>query len=390
MRIVDIRAHVCNAAWRNWVFVEVETDTGLIGYGEATVEGRELTMLGHFEDLKRVIVGMEPHNINAIKRQLTRDPFWVGGFVAGSGLAGIEIACWDILGKSLGVPIWQLFGGRLRERVPVYANGWYFGAKTVDEWVERASQVTELGYRALKFDPFGRADLSIDRNELELAQDIVSGLRAELGPRVDLLIEGHGRFNIESALKISPMLVENQCLFFEEPVPPGMPWATARVAAEAGIAIAGGERCYSTFDAQAYLDATAVQVLQPDVVHAGGISETVSMANMAHMRMVSLAPHNPNGGIATAATLMVDAVVPNFLIQEMLAPWDVAWRHEVVRGVPDVVDGYLKIPDAPGLGIELDLEAVRAHPFQPVDPALWNSSSIMESVDLRPTDGVTP
>lgn len=383
MKIVDIRTHICNAGWRNWVFVEVESDNGRIGYGEATVEGREHTIAAHFEDLRRVVLGQNPMDINLIRRLLTRDPFWVGGYVAGSGLAGVEIACWDIAGKTLGVPIWQLLGGRLRDRVQVYANGWYFGASTIEEWVARAVEVAEMGYRALKFDPFGRADLSITRDEMEHAIELVQALRRALGNRIELLIEGHGRFDVPSAQRVAYRLAEFDCLFFEEPVPPGSPASTAQITGSFALPIAGGERCYSALDAKQFLDKGAVQVLQPDVIHAGGISETLAIAQLAAASHVSIAPHNPNGPVATAATLMVDAVASNFLIQEMIAPWDVPWRHEIVRGCPQVIDGYLAIPTEPGLGVELDLAHIKQHPFKAIDPALWSSGSIMESVDLR-------
>ncbi len=390
MKIADIRVHICNAAWRNWVFIEVETDTGLIGLGEATVEGRELTVEGHINDLKRAVIGTDPFDINGLRQRLMRDPFWVGGFVSGSGLAGIEIACWDILGKYLQVPVWQLLGGRLRSRMMTYANGWYFGATEVEEWVERASSVVDLGYRALKFDPFGRAGLAITRDELELSIEIVQSLRTALGPRVELLIEGHGRFNVESAQRIARRLEPLDCLFFEEPVPPGYPMTMHKVAETARVPIAGGERCYSAADVKTFLDVDAMQVLQPDVVHAGGILETLNIAALANTYGVSIAPHNPNGEIATAASLTVDAVIPNFLIQEMLAPWDVPWRHQVVRGGAQVIDGYIEVSTAPGLGLELDHDVLREHPFLPVDPALWSSDSIMESVDLLSLQGGAP
>jgi galactonate dehydratase len=387
VKIEDVRVHICNAGWRNWVFIEVETDTGAVGLGEATIEGRELTMEGHIKDLRRAVIGTDVFDISGLRRRLTRDPFWVGGFISGSGLAGIEIACWDLMGKALGVPVWQLLGGRLRDRVMTYANGWYFGAKEVEEWVERAARVVDDGFRALKFDPFGRAGLSISRDELEFSMDIISALRTELGPRIELLIEGHGRFSLESAQRVARRLEEFDCLFFEEPVPPGYQGAMKQVAQNSRVNIAGGERCYSVSDAKTLLDASALQVLQPDVVHAGGILETVNIATLANGYGVSIAPHNPNGEIATAASLTVDAVIPNFLIQEMLAPWDVPWRHDVVRGGSRVVDGYIDISSAPGLGVELDHDALRDHPFVAVDPALWSSESIMESVDLLSLQG---
>ena len=385
MRIADIRWYVCGAGWRNWVFVEVETDTGLIGVGEATVEGRELTITGHLADLRRVLIGTDAMAISSLRRRLTRDPFWTGGYVAGSGLAGIEIALWDIVGKHLGVPVWQLLGGRVRDSVRAYANGWYFGASEVDEWVERAGQVVEHGFRALKFDPFGRADLAPSIEEVERSLDLVRAIRVAVGPRVDLLIEGHGRFGVHAAVTIGTRLAEFGCMFFEEPVPPGNADALRRVTEQAPIRIAAGERAFSRQEARELLERGAVHVLQPDVIHAGGIAETREIAALAESWFVPIAPHNPNGAVATAATLMIDATVPNFLIQEILELWDVPWRHLVVRGCPSVVDGHLTIPNAPGLGVELDHEELARHPHSPVDPALWSADSIMETVDLRPS-----
>lgn len=384
MRIADIRCYPCHAGWRNWVFVEVETDVGIVGLGEATLEGRELTIMGHLEDLKRVLVGADATSISGVRRLLTRDPFWVGGYVAGTGLAAVEIALWDIMGKQLGQPVWRLLGGRVHGRMPVYANGWYFGAQTVDEWVERAGEVVELGYRALKFDPFGRADLAPTRQELDHAVEIVSSLRRKLGPQVALLIEGHGRFSLHGALTVISSLQEFGCYFLEEPIPPGNPEALRHLAERSAIPIAAGERCYSRLDARRLIELGAVHILQPDVLHVGGIAEARAIASMAESWFIQIAPHNPNGVVATAATLAVDVVSPNFQIQEMLEPWDVPWRHEVVVGGPRVVDGHIDVSNAPGLGVELDHAAIAAHPFKPVDPALFSEGSIMEVVDLRP------
>lgn len=385
MRIDDIRWYVCGAGWRNWVFVEVETDTGLVGIGEATIEGRELTIQGHLADLRRVLIGTDALGVSSLRRRLTRDPFWAGGYVAASGLAGIEIALWDILGKHLGVPVWQLLGGRLRESVRAYANGWYFGASGVGEWVERAGQVVEQGFRALKFDPFGRADLAPTTDEVDVAMEIIGAIRAAVGSKVDLLIEGHGRFGVHGALTIARRLAPFECMFFEEPVPPGNPDALLHIARQAPLPIAAGERAFSRQDVRRLLELGAIHVLQPDVIHVGGIAEMREIASLAESWHVSIAPHNPNGAVATAATLMIDAVVPNFLIQEILEPWDVPWRHLVVRGCPAVVDGQLAIPTAPGLGVELDHQEIQRHPYEPVDLAFWSAGSVMETVDLRPS-----
>jgi galactonate dehydratase len=160
------------------------------------------------------------------------------------------------------------------------------------------------------------------------------------------------------------------------------------VAEHSRVPIAAGERCYSRLEVRRLLELGAVQILQPDILHVGGIAEARDIAAMAEAWFVQIAPHNPNGAVATAATLAVDVVSPNFQVQEMLEPWDVPWRHEVVVGAPRVADGHIDVSDAPGLGLELDHAAIAQHPYEPVDPALFSEDSIMEIVDLRPGTAV--
>ncbi len=382
MLITDIRVHTCFAMWRNWVFVELVTDAGLTGVGEATLEGRELTMAGHLEDLRRALVGRDPRDLRARVRDLTRDPFWTGGYIAQTGVAAVEMAMWDLIGQELRVPVWRLLGGRVRDRIRVYANGWYFGVSSPDSWGERAGEVVELGYDAMKFDPFGTSGPVIDREALDRSVAIVEAVRRVVGPRVDLLIEGHGRFDVHSAIRVANALAPFDCFWFEEPIPPGNAAAMAEVRRASPIQIATGERLFSRFDYRELLTAGGASVIQPDVVHAGGIAETLAIAAMAETWMVPVAPHNPNGPVATAATLVVDAIAPNALIQEMLTPWDADWRDEVVEGNPRVVDGHLAIPDRPGLGIRLIPEEIARHPYQPVDLNFFSPASVLDTVDL--------
>jgi galactonate dehydratase len=382
--IVDIRTHVVHALWRNWIFVEVETDDGFVGLGEATTEGRELTILGHIDDLRRYFDGADAAAIELHRRNLVRDPFWVGGFVAQTGLAAIEVALWDILGQRLGVPVWQLLGGKIRDRVRVYANGWYFGAVTPEDWAERASEVVELGYTALKFDPFGRSGPDITTPELRDAAELVAAVRGAVGSDVDLMIEMHGRFDVQAALRVGRELERFGCYWLEEPVPPGNTPSLSQVAAGVSTPLAAGERCHSATEFVELVRSGSLAICQPDIVHTGGIGEMRRIASLCEASNLSVAPHNPNGAVATVATLMIDAVIPNFLVQEMLEPWDAPWRHIVVQGCPRVADGYLAIPNEPGLGLRLDLDAIADHPFQPVEPSFYSSASVLEAVELRP------
>jgi galactonate dehydratase len=182
-------------------------------------------------------------------------------------------------------------------------------------------------------------------------------------------------------------LARFDCFWFEEPLPPGNAIALAEVAKRSPIPIATGERANSRYDFRELLTSRAAAILQPDVIHAGGIAETCKIAAMAETWFVPIAPHNPNGPVATAATLAVDAVLPNFLIQEMLAPWDAPWRHEIVEGSPRVVDGHLEIPDRPGLGVRLRHDEIKKHPYEPVEPSFFDDRSILERVELLPADG---
>ena len=389
MKIEDIRAYKCFAGWRNWVFVEVETDTGLVGTGEATLEGRELSIEGNLEDLSRYLLGRNPLHINEHRLKLKRDPFWTNGFVAMTGLAAVEIALWDILGKSLKAPVWQLLGGKVRDRMRVYANGWYFGAQTTEDWVSRAGEVAELGYTALKFDPFGTAGPTISREQLEVAVEIVEGLRT-LSNRLELMIEGHGRFDTLSAMRVAQALSPFDCYWFEEPLHPGNETVQADFARRSPIPVALGERLHSVIDYVRLFQTQGVSVVQPDVLHAGGILETIQIASMAEAQSVVVAPHNPNGPVATAATLAVDAVIPNFLVQEMLAPWDVSWRHQVVDHSPQVVDGYVEPNEGHGLGLALNHEVIEAHPFQPIDPNFYSDESVLDKVDLSMSPSDNP
>ena len=274
---------------------------------------------------------------------------------------------WDLIGQDLRVPVWRLLGGRVRDRIRVYANGWYFGVSSPESWAERAGEVVELGYDAMKFDPFGTAGPVIDRETLDRSVAIVEAIRRTVGPRVDLLIEGHGRFDVHSAIRVANALAPFDASGSRSRSRPGNAAAMAEVRRASPIQIATGERLFSRFDYRELLTAGGASVIQPDVVHAGGIAETLAIAAMAETWMVPVAPHNPNGPVATAATLVVDAIAPNALIQEMLAPWDADWRDEVVEGSPRVVDGHLAIPDRPGLGVRLVPEEIARHPYQPVD-----------------------
>jgi galactonate dehydratase len=327
--------------------------------------------------MSRRLLGRNPRQIRDISDSLTRRGYWDSGPVVSSAVGGIEMALWDIVGKALEVPVHELLGGRLRDSVRVYSNAWYFGAQTAEDFAERAAETVASGYTALKFDPFGTAGLTIAEEELAESLARVAAVRDAVGPEVGLLIEGHGRFSVHSAVRVGRALEPFGVVCFEEPLPAGDFAALRRVADAVRVPVATGERCYSARECQAAIASGAVAVLQPDVIHVGGIAPLLAISSAADAAFVALAPHHASGPVATAATLQISALAPTLLLQEMFAPLDAPWRDAVAQPPIEIEDGRVAIPDGPGLGIELDEAELAKHPFVPRDLNLLEGESIL-------------
>ena len=364
MKVIDIKPFVVDCFRTNWVFVKVYTDEGIDGVGEATLEYKEKALLGALEHIKEYLVGENPLDIEKHWHAIYRDAYWRGGAVLTSALSAVEMALWDILGKSLGVPVYRLLGGKVNDKVRIYVNGWFAGAKKPEEFAEKAKAAVARGVTALKWDPFGKSYLNISSADLEAALGCVGAVREAVGDGVDLLIEGHGRFNIPTAVKIAKELEEFRPMFFEEPVPPDNLDALREVKERSPVAISAGERLYTRWDYRPMFDKMAADYIQPDVSHAGGIMELKKIAAEAESRYIPFAPHNPSGPVANAATLQLAATCPNFEILEIMYS-DVEWRADVTNESLEYKDGYITIPDKPGLGIEIDETACRSHPYKP-------------------------
>jgi galactonate dehydratase len=376
MKIVDVRTVVVDGGWRNWVFVVVDTDERLTGYGECTLEGREHAVVGVVQDFRHHLVGENPENIRRLTRQLGRHGYWESGPVISSGIGGVEMALWDAFAKSLGVSLNSLLGGPVREQIPVYSNAWYFGAESSDDFAERARQTVALGYRGLKFDPFEVAEFSLSDIALGRCIERIEAVRDTVGNNVSLMVEGHGRFGVESALRVAKRLEPLGIRFFEEPTPPGDYAALSLVARASSVPIAAGERAYDLRDCQRLISA-GVSVLQPDVIHLGGISKMVAAAELCEAASVSFAPHNASGPVATAATLQLASVAPALLMQEMFAPLDTEWKDRVALPAVEIRDGYVTPLKGTGLGISLDVEEMARHPYAVRDMDLFGTSSIL-------------
>ena len=363
MKVTQIKTFICHAYRTNWVFVKVITDSGLYGVGEATLEYREPTVVQAIKELERYLVGKDPHNIEAFWHDTYRDAYWRGGVVLMSALAGVEMALWDIKGKDLGVPVYQLLGGKVRDSVKCYANAWFAGAKKPEEFAQKAKIAVKNGFSGLKWDPFGKEYLNIDPKHLNDALDCIAAVKDAVGDQVHLIIEGHGRFNVPTAVRIGNALEKFGILWFEEPIPPddkkGIAWVRSKIATP----VSGGERLYSRFEYADYLRMECADFWQPDVSHAGGIMEVRKIAAMAESHYIPVCPHNPSGPVANAATLQLAACIPNFYLLETMAN-DIPWRADVSTEKVKFENSEMFIPDLPGLGIDINEEEIAKHPYE--------------------------
>ena len=363
MKVTRFDVFPVNAHWRTWVFVRLATDDGMTGWGEATMVFRDAAVLGALEDLREFVIGIDPLRIEDFwSTRFYRTIFHGPSFY--SAVAGIEHALWDITGKALGVPVYQLLGGKVRDRVRLYANTWFLGARTPDEYADRASIVVDAGWDAIKFDPLPGSHLAASRHEVRLAVEKVRAVREAVGPKVDVLIECHGRLSPESAIRFADSIGEFRPFWIEEPVPAHNPLAMRKVREHSQIPVATGERLSTRWQYRELLDIAAVDIIQPDMTQAGGLLEAKRIADLAALHGVTVAPHCPRGPIATAVGVHLSFNTPNFLILEY--PTDmggVTWRQELVDVPEQIEAGHMSPPTAPGLGVELiESELVKHRP----------------------------
>jgi len=254
-------------------------------------------------------------------------------------------------------------GGKVRDAVPCYANGWFAGAKTNEEFAAKAKAAVKNGFRALKWDPFGKEYMNISAQKLRESLDCVSAVREAVGEGVDLIIEGHGRFNVPTAVRIGQALMDYKILWFEEPIPPddkaGLAWVRQKI----DVAVSGGERLYNRFDYAEFLRLQCADYWQPDVSHAGGILEMRKIAAMGECHYIPFCPHNPSGPVANAATLQLAACVQNFYLLETMDS-DVPYRKEISTEVTIFKDGNMYIPGKPGLGIDINEQVIAKYPYE--------------------------
>ncbi len=370
MRITSITPLVLGTQWRNLVYVKVETDEGITGWGESRPINKVETLVGYLHDVaERFVVGRDPFEVEMLVRRLTIEDYGRPGEVAMTGLAVIEMACWDIMGKALGQPVYRLLGGAVRERIKAYANGWYTVERTPAEFHAAAQRALAKGYLALKFDPFGAGYYEMERAEKLKSVGLVEAVRDAVGPDVEILIEMHGRFNPVTAVEMTRLLAPYEPGWVEEPVPPGNIAALKKVAdavAPLGVPVATGERIHTLDEYRPVMELHAADIIQADISHFGGILNTRKLAAWADTYYMLIAPHNVGGPVSTAAALHFAACTPNFKIQEHFNDFDESWVLGSAPGLPAVVDGYFSLPTGPGLGVTVNEEIIAAHPMQQI------------------------
>jgi len=353
-----------------WLFLRVETSDGTVGWGEPVVEGRAKTVRTAVEELfETYLLGEDPTRIEDHWQRMYRGGFYRGGPVLMSAIAGIDQALWDIKGKQLGVPVYELLGGPARERVRVYQ--WVGGDRPADV-AEQAAEKIEAGFTALKMNATPELRRVDTPAAVDEAADRLGAVREAVGDEVDVGVDFHGRVAKSMAKRLAAALEPHDPFFVEEPVLPENNDALPQIAQHTTTPIATGERMYSRWDFKAVFEQGTVDVIQPDLSHAGGITEVSKIAAMAEAYDVALAPHCPLGPIALASCIQVDANAPNALIQEQSLDIHYNETSDVLEYLIDPAvfeyeDGYVPLPTGPGLGIAVDEDYVREQAETEVD-----------------------
>ncbi|KYZ75960.1 hypothetical protein AXX12_05840 [Anaerosporomusa subterranea] len=364
MKITKIETFIAGNPWKNWLFVKVHTDEGIHGIGEGTLNGFAKTVEAAIHELSHVVIGMDPFDVEVMSLRLFRDVFSDGGQIQGSALAAIETACWDIMGKVTGQPLYKLLGGKCHDKLRIYANGWYRGPRTPESFAEKAKIVKEKGYTALKFDPFGDAWRTVEPKDFHLAIEIIKAVREAVGDDTDLLIEGHNRFSVHTALQFAEKMVPYRPTWFEAPVPPQRISAMVEVAKRSPVPIACGEDYYCREQFMELLKHDAVHIIQLEPQFLG-ISASKQVAGMVHAANGVIAPHSAQGPICSIVCAHLNMATPNFFLHEIFDEFNEPWEKEILTNPMHIDNGYIVPPDSPGLGTDLNIEEILKHPYQP-------------------------
>lgn len=384
MKITNIETLIVNAQMRNWIFVKICTSVpGLYGWGEATLEWKTRGVVGTIEDLKPLLIGKDFRDITMLTEIMNKHSFWKLGVIGKTAISGIELALWDIKGKWLNVPVWQLLGGKTRNKIRTYThlgmgeeNAVYSSFETTSI-TERACKVIERGYDAIKvvFIPYINYTSSI--KEINHVENMMAKLRETVDEEVDIMVDFHGRpASVSAALQFIKVLEPFKPFFVEEVIQPHNIKSLTEIKNKINCPLAAGERLISFAEFEPFLNIRAIDIAQPDLCHCGGFTEAMRIAALAAISGIGIAPHNPLGPIAGVAAIHYDIAIPNFIIQEKMDA--VPWFYEVVEGQPEFINGYFQIPNKPGLGIEVNEKLAEKYPYKQEPMSIIESACLSD------------
>ncbi len=375
MKITEVETYLVGNPWKNWLFIRLLTDEGIYGIGEGSLGHLSKTVETAVHEMKPFILGLDVFQTELLVDRLAHHVYADGGQIKMCAISALEIACWDAIGKALNQPIYNLLGGTCHPRIRAYANGWYRCDRTPEAFGEAAKKAVKIGYTALKFDPFGSGLRILSREEEDLSIDIVAAVRDAVGPNVDLAIEAHSRFGVSTAIRIGSRLYPYKPAWFEEPVPHGNIQAIVEVARHLDLPIATGESFSSKHQIAELLRYDAVDIINFEPLHMGGILGSRKVADMVDAHYGLVIPHAAQGPVCTTACVHIDVCTPNSWLQEVFDDFNEPWEKKLVTNYQGVVDGYIDLPKGPGLGIDLNLDEVLRHPYhQNLDISLFEDN----------------
>lgn len=365
MRITRIDTWKRWGSWCNWLFVRISTDEGVHGWGEGSLHGAVESVETAIHELAPLLVGQDPAGVERHWQRMYHAWRWRGGATLMTAMGALDIALWDIEGKRLGVPVYRLLGGPFRERLPVYASHWLSGVTTPDGAFDGARDAMRRGFRGFKWSPFRSEDLRKNENAaLARAAELMAAAREGAGPDAEIYVECSERLSPRTAARAAVLFAPYRPAWFEEPIPFENPAELCRLQQEISVPIATGERLLSRWEVRPVLEGGGCRVLQPDVMHAGGLTEAKRIATYAGTHLVSIAPHNPGGPICNLAAIHLAAAIPNFLVLEEMEE-ERSLRDSLCTDPVAFEEGCFRLPSTPGLGSDLLESEIEGHEFRP-------------------------
>jgi len=382
MKITEVKPFAVWVGRRNQMLVKIETDEGIYGWGESGFSGRELGVKGIIEHYREFLIGKDPMSRGALWQEMYRSQYFEGGRTLTAAISAIDIALYDIVGKKLGVPVYELLGGKTNGKLRSYASQLQFDwdkevtkLNAPADYARATEKAMKDGYDAVKVDPivydkegnthFDRTKL-FTKPELKLFKARLQAIRDTLGEDGDIIFECHSLLGASTAIQLGDIVEEMGCLYYEEPVNYLNAKLHDKVAKNVKVPIAGGERLYHRWDVRPYLEDQSIDVLQPDVGLCGGFTEAKKVCDYADIYDVRIQAHVCGGPVATAASLHLETAIPNFLIHEHHTYAIKGWNRELCLQDPQPVNGFIEAPDTPGIGIDLNDEVVYRSPHMTV------------------------